>query len=326
MIYLQPSGEKVYDDPLGSPRTKPLGAGELRIDFGARGTYSAYSVLRERWQPAHLSADASLSVCIPQSWASLLIGNNSTEETALILLRVDWCAHQLVVEKEYHDLGIAPDINLLTIQEDDIQAHIFSILYRIRDRKILKNFPELADAYFAQRLSVPLESMTATTYNKLLDDQAKLATVDSSVLANLLTTRASLGMLSMVCAANEVHPRVSQEVAKATLRVDSAMMAVTTVQSLQLQELTQAIANTDRKRAAAESTRDKRLARLGAVTLFPMLVLSLMGTNVLPSEIFSIELVSLVGLGTTIALSLGAAALGYMGIKRSEKRVEEGIQ
>lgn len=93
-------------------------------------------------------------------------------------------------------------------------------------------------------------------------------------------------------------------------RADAELQISLSIQMHDLQEASAALERTAAKATLVEAERERRWSRIGAATVFPLLLLSLLGANTLPPEIRGFSTQSTCALIITVVLTLIAAMLG----------------
>lgn len=244
---------------------------------------------------------------------------------ATILTDLAACRHFTRILIEVHSDTAIDDP---TEQKADIDDVINSAKRIMADCSRADKVSEFCDRYSSwmhEDLQINLNEVLRGPYTAAL--AWKPGSSDVSILDQLqplLSARSSLVDVEAVAVTNVTDPRVVSTVRLAGQKVEAALLGLTAWQTAILESTAQELARVAARSERRERSHDRRIADLGAVTLFPMLLFAFLGANILPGVKFSADLPGVPVLIGSVIVGIIIAISGRSWVRRVTQREDIG--
>lgn len=238
-------------------------------------------------------------------------------ELAIILTDLVACRHCTRISIEVHKETAFGHPSEERIDIDDTVNAAKRIMAECSRAGAVSEFCDRYSSWMHEDLQINLNEILRGPYTAAL--AWKPGSQDAPVLDQLqplLSARSSLVDVEAVAVTSVTDTRVLSTVRLAGQKVEAALLGLTAWQTVILestaQDLARIAARTDRR----ERNHDRRIADLGAVTLFPMLLFAILGANIMPSVKFGEDLPGLPVLFGSVVAGIVVALLGRSWVRR----------
>jgi hypothetical protein len=241
---------------------------------------------------------------------------NSSISVGIVAIKS--CQHQTIVWHTAEEAGLsASEPSQLGVEES------LAVLKRIlaegsRSGQYNEVVPKFS-RWAMDDLEIHLNEMTRRPYHTALDwrpgkDSKNLL----ELIRPLLASRATLLDVYAVAKAREVDYTAVESLEVASRRVETALLSLTTWQTAIVEEATRKLAETTARREREEKAHARRIADLGAITLFPMLLFTFLAANLTPKVYFPFEINGYIAFFSALVLGVMIAWLGRTWVRRQQ--------
>ncbi|MFD1812828.1 hypothetical protein [Rhodococcus gannanensis] len=263
----------------------------------------------------------------PASHAKLMTVRAAASPPLVVhIATIESCHHRTLVTTEQHITGPnSSQQSTKSNQSTDICDAVKKSLARCSRNKRFDTFQSDIRRWFYEDLDINLNETIRVPYHNALQWGTKPHTTDLLLqLHPLITSRAALIDVYAIARTATDDEVTANIVRSASDRVEAALMSLTVWQTAILERATQHLAAVTDQKEKQERERDRRIADLGAVTLFPMLLFAFLGSNVLPSAEFPFDLPGIPALSISIMAAFAIALGGRAWVRRwSNSEVSE---
>lgn len=242
-------------------------------------------------------------------------------EVATILTDLAACCHFTRVLIEVHSDTVINDPTEQSVDVDDVVNAAKKIMAECSRADRISEFCDRYSSWMHEDLQINLNEILRGPYTAAL--AWKPGSSDVSILDQLqplLAARSSLVDVEAVAVTNVTDPRVVSTVRLAGQKVEAALLGLTAWQTAILESTAQELARVAARSERRERSHDRRIADLGAVTLFPMLLFAFLGANILPGVKFSADLPGLPVLIGSVIAGIIIAISGRSWVRRVNQR------
>lgn len=248
---------------------------------------------------------------------SVAIDSSAGWSLGAAVLTVTSCQHQTAITCGHDELSTAgPDADKSDSAEEAVRVakRMWSELSRThRVDGFIDNF----QSWLRTQLEIRLNEAIRHPYSMALSwTGADEKIGPEEFLKPLIIVRAALSDLYALSKTRPIDPEILTIIDNASRRIEVALVSLTAWQTVILQNAARKLAEVSERRELEERLHSRRIADLGAVTLFPMLIFSFLGANVLPPANFPYALKGPVWLVLSILAAAVAAISGRAWIRR----------
>lgn len=268
-------------------------SGDLAMKFPSDDT-SHLLVVSEQGKPDQAPGAIGLHsvcpVCEIRESHTMALRTLSPQSTAVIVIHLSTCTHKTFVRFFVTTVGLRPDPGCAWMADGVVDG----LKERLSSASRVKNFSMVAEEFTqnaATDLQIFLNEFTGKPYRDALTwTESEVGDNYSQKIPEIILAKSVLTDIYTAARINNVAPDSLDSIQEASEKMDRAMNSISAWQTSRLLEAAQALAITAETNAKSESIRDRKIARLGAVTLFPMLYFAFLGSNIFPEMSFSFEL------------------------------------
>lgn len=251
-----------------------------------------------------------------ESFKSLVIEATSDWSFSASLLAVTSCQHQTAIVCGVDELA-DPSSSGGTVGAGGHAVTVAKRLWAEKSRSgSHSDFLDDFRSWLRTEIDIKLNESIRYPYSMALRWSATTdASQSHEFLTRLITARAALSDIFTVSRTQGVDSQILESIDHTSRRIEVALVSLTAWQTVILDNAARKLAEASERRAKEERERDRRIADLGAVTLFPLLIFSFLGSNVLPASTFPFTLRGPIWLALSVVFALCAAIAGRAWIR-----------
>lgn len=254
--------------------------------------------------------------CEPRHTNLLFLRQSQTLSTKVAILDLRSCAHITCLEMTKEQIGSTYETPLGGELDEPVTT-LKRILSEASREGTFDHVCEQFNSWLQADLEIHLNETIRQPYHNALTWRPGLGSLDlHQVLHPLLETRANLLDVYALARARGVDSLMLDSVQLASQRLETALLSLTAWQTVILEQAAQDLAETAARSEREDRAHDRRIADLGAITLFPLLLFSLLGANILPSVKFPFELNGPLVLVVSLLAAASVATAGRRWIRR----------
>ncbi|WP_139334917.1 hypothetical protein [Mycobacterium sp. GA-1841] len=252
---------------------------------------------------------------------SIVVNNASNWSLHVSVLTVTGCQHQTSIICGLDGL-VDPNADLEGLSGADEAVRVAKRLWSERSRAgSARGFIDEFRTWLRAQLDIRLNEAIRHPYSMALSWTGAPGSAEpQEFLRPLIGFRAALSDMYTISKTHSVDPSILECVDSAARRIEVALVGLTAWQTVILDNAARKLSEAAEKRDEAERFHDRRIADLGAITLFPLIIFSFLGSNVLPAANFPYALKGPIWLALSIVLAVGAAIAGRAWIRRGRVR------
>ena len=255
--------------------------------------------------------------CNAERTVLLLVRSLGSSSADVRVLELESCDHRTILIRGGAVGRLDHQLAILTEPESGVLKRIVSECSRQHDySQVTAKFQD----WTASDLAITVDEAIREPYAKALDwNSNPKSPALISLLRPLIAARATLAELFVVAKSRAVEPRQIQILETAAQRVDTALLSLSAWQTVLLEETAHNLEIAAARNEKQERAHDRRIADLGAITLFPLLLFGLLGANILPDVEYGFKVNGIAAFIVSMFLAVSIAYAGRAWIRRRHR-------